>query len=619
MADATEAAIPVESSSDAELDGWDWAVAEPLVAEAAMAVSTIHVARADVQKAVADRPASAHAEPVQVRPLPPAAIATPTAWRAVALLFLGSTIAAGAAAAKRIGPRGALGLAAIGIPALVVPVAIGSRRAAPAARRLGSDRPGSEVLGPGRPWSEPLGRGALGSESLGSESLGSGRPTSAGADASTLAATVIVAARDERQSLPHLLADLGWQDLVGPDGRPAFEVIVIDDRSVDGTGDVARVAADSARIGHVTTVVRREGDGLPDGKGAALMAWPVDAYRGDLVVVLDADARVGRGYLRGLVHAAAAGHRAMAGRIRVRSAGDGIFSRLQDDEQALDGEIQRARWTLGGCSELRGNGIVVDRSALIDAGGWRPSLAEDLDLSTRLAICGQRVAWLEGSVVGADPVRSGWDLYRQRTRWAEGSIRRLFEHGPNLVGQGRLPLRTRLDFGAYSAQLAVPGLLMGAVVGAVRTRRPWAALGIASTYAVGLALLAADALRPGPVQRRAWPWPERLGRGACVAGLSTVWLVAVPEALLRLALRRGPVGYAKMEHPGAAGDGGGPGCEDTPARHSPPRSDVTFRGGRRPESHRRHACPAPPGYDDSTSPSTPGRPAAPMPPIAGQR
>src|SRR5205814_10436749 len=63
------------------------------------------------------------------------------------------------------------------------------------------------------------------------------------------------------------------------------------------------------------------------------------------------------------------------------NAGGSNLAGAQADEQTLDGELQRGRWALGGCSEFRGNGIVIRRDLLAEVGGWRAeALTEDLDL-----------------------------------------------------------------------------------------------------------------------------------------------------------------------------------------------------------------------------------------------
>jgi len=59
-----------------------------------------------------------------------------------------------------------------------------------------------------------------------------------------------------------------------------------------GSGEVVAAAARDFGIERVTRVIRREGDGLPDGKGAALAAAQPDVCRGDVILVLDADARI---------------------------------------------------------------------------------------------------------------------------------------------------------------------------------------------------------------------------------------------------------------------------------------------------------------------------------------
>ncbi|HEX4898821.1 MAG TPA: glycosyltransferase family 2 protein, partial [Candidatus Limnocylindrales bacterium] len=195
------------------------------------------------------------------------------------------------------------------------------------------------------------------------------RPLDPAAAAPTI--SVVVAGRDEANVLPQLVADVAAQDHRDPAGRPRFELVVVDDRSTDGTAAAVSAAALAHGIGDVTTVIRRDGEGLPDGKGAALTAAQPDRCRGDVVLVLDADARIGPGFLRRLAAYVAAGADAVTARRRILHAGSSWLAGAQADEQTQDGELQRGRWASGGCSEFRGNGIALRRSLLASVGGWR--------------------------------------------------------------------------------------------------------------------------------------------------------------------------------------------------------------------------------------------------------
>ena len=120
--------------------------------------------------------------------------------------------------------------------------------------------------------------------------------------------------------LPALVRDVAAQDHRAPDGTPWFELVVVDDRSVDGSGDAVRDTAEAAGIGAVTRIIRRDGEGLPDGKGAALSAAQPEICRGDMVVVLDADARIGPGFLGRLAAYVNAGADALTARRRMLDA-----------------------------------------------------------------------------------------------------------------------------------------------------------------------------------------------------------------------------------------------------------------------------------------------------------
>lgn len=437
---------------------------------------------------------------------------TPTAWRAASLAILGGGAAVGLAAAGGGGARRLIGLAALVAGAYVLPLAVASRRP--------PIPPGAAPLDPTLP-----------------------PPTF----------TVLVGARDEAGVLPSLVRDVAAQDHRAPDGMPLFELVVVDDRSTDGSGEAVRTAAAEAGIGDVTRVVRRTGPELPDGKGAALTAAQPDACRGEVVVVLDADARIGPSFLRRLAAYIRAGAGAITARRRILDADSSWLTGAQADEQTLDGEIQRGRWALGGCSEFRGNGIVVRRDLLAAVGGWRAeALTEDLDLSSRLAAAfGIPVAWAIDAEVWEEPVRTVDGLWRQRLRWAEGGLRRLLEHGPAVLRSPALRPAARADFAAYTGQLVIPPAILGALGGAVLRGRPGPAAILLGTYLVGGGALAWDGLRweTGPDGGPLEP-TERLRRTARAAVFNGIWLAAIPAALWRLATRRGEVGYEKMPHVG---------------------------------------------------------------------
>lgn len=131
----------------------------------------------------------------------PAHDRTPPAWRIAALAALAAGAAMGAAVARqparRVAAAGTLGvIASAGV------AAAGARRARRARRG-----------------------------------------TAAGPGAGLPRITVVVAARDEVEALPALVRDLGRQDHRDADGTAWFDLVVVDDRSVDGTADAVRAAA----------------------------------------------------------------------------------------------------------------------------------------------------------------------------------------------------------------------------------------------------------------------------------------------------------------------------------------------------------------------------------------
>lgn len=348
--------------------------------------------------------------------------------------------------------------------------------------------------------------------------------------------SIVVPARDEAAVIERLVGDLA--------ALTEADVLIVDDGSADGTGDLARAAA--AGLPHIRVVRREPGSG-PATK-AAVLNFAEPHLRGDLLLVLDADARVAPNLLQRLAAGWTRDPSAIAvqGLRRPESPAGGWLVAAQAEEQLFDTATQCGRWATDGTAELRGNGMAIRRAALEALGGWNEAaLTEDLDLSTRLQAAGKHVAMAPEASVGEQAVATLGPLWRQRLRWAEGSVRRLLEHGPRLLA-APLPLRAKLDFLAFTAEFLVPPLFVTTLLASVATiplpqPADWSVpASLFVGYGLGVFVLALAALHADG------------RRGAALIGGSlrgslflSHWLLVVPFALVRIAIGPSTVTFTK--------------------------------------------------------------------------
>ena len=371
---------------------------------------------------------------------------------------------------------------------------------------------------------------------------GAGEPTGLAGDLPFV--SLVLPARDEESVIGTTVRSLRAINYADAAGRPAYDVLVVDDGSTDATGERAREAA--AGAAHVLTRRRDPEDGSRT--KASVLAFAMPYVRGEVIGVIDADTVVGPAFLEHAMRAWQGDPGAAALQVsrRPRNADVSWLTRAQAEEQLMDMASQCGRRATDGTAELRGNGMFVRRAVLEDVGGWnRDALTEDLDLSTRLSVAGHHVALAPEAAVEEEAVETLGALWRQRLRWAEGSLRRLLEHGPGLLA-GRQPLGRKADFLAFAAEFLLPPLFVttiGASLLTIPMPRPadWSVpLTLFAAYGIGVFLLALGGL--SAVGVRGWPLLGRAARGAVFL---SHWLIVVPVALARIAMGAERAGFVK--------------------------------------------------------------------------
>lgn len=232
-----------------------------------------------------------------------------------------------------------------------------------------------------------------------------------------------------------------------------FEVIVIDDRSCDNTPEVIKA------LEHEHDKVRaviREKDAFP-GKSAVLN----DAMKfanGEAILVFDADATVEKDFLTKMVSKLEPKDvGAVQARKVIRNKDYNLLTACQNNEYTIDCYFQSTRDSVKGAVELRGNGELIKREALVDINGWNNyTLTDDLDMSTRLHIKGWDIRFCADTVVYEEGIIYLRPLFRQRRRWLEGTLRRYLEYAGEAIRSKDISMVARVDMIAYISECIMP-------------------------------------------------------------------------------------------------------------------------------------------------------------------
>jgi len=233
--------------------------------------------------------------------------------------------------------------------------------------------------------------------------------------------TVVVPARNEEHNIERCLRSLNASDY--PD--ELLQIIVVDDRSTDGTLRVVQRIAEAMPSLLVLSKVEGDSSGNLKGKPGALQ-FGFDKATGDVLLMTDADCEVHPQWIRAL----AAPH--IDERVGLSLGFTTIKAKtflenVQDVEWVCSQAL--ARGGVGNDVPLGcfGNNMAVRRTTYEGLGGYAKikfSITEDLALLQAVHGAGWKVKYLcePDATVETLPCASMLEYVRQRHRWARGGL-----------------------------------------------------------------------------------------------------------------------------------------------------------------------------------------------------
>jgi cellulose synthase/poly-beta-1,6-N-acetylglucosamine synthase-like glycosyltransferase len=248
----------------------------------------------------------------------------------------------------------------------------------------------------------------------------------------TPSASIVVPAFNEAVGIERAVRSFAASDY------PDFEVIVVDDGSTDGTGELVDA------LGLPGLRVIRQPNG---GKSAALNRG-IAAALNEVIVMVDADTVFERDSLRRAIAPLTASEvGAVSGNTKVGNR-RGLIGRWQHIEYVMGFNLDRRLFDVMRCMPTVPGAIgAFRREALADVGGVSAdTLAEDTDLTLAIGRAGWEIVYAEEARAWTEAPATLSALWRQRYRWSYGTMQAVWKHkaaawrrGEERVGRRAIP------------------------------------------------------------------------------------------------------------------------------------------------------------------------------------
>jgi cellulose synthase/poly-beta-1,6-N-acetylglucosamine synthase-like glycosyltransferase/peptidoglycan/xylan/chitin deacetylase (PgdA/CDA1 family) len=226
--------------------------------------------------------------------------------------------------------------------------------------------------------------------------------------------SIVVPAYNEASGIERAIRSLAASDY------PEFEVIVVDDGSTDGTGElVDRLALPRVRV-------LRE----PNRGKAEALNTAVAAASHDVIAAVDADTLFEPSTLAVLVRPFADPRTgAVAGNTKVGNR-RGLLGLWQHIDYVTGFNLDRRLYDVVGCMPTVPGAVgAFRRSALRQVGGFSSdTLAEDTDVTIALGRRGWKIVYAEDARAFTETPGTWGGLWRQRYRWSFGTMQSVWKH-----------------------------------------------------------------------------------------------------------------------------------------------------------------------------------------------